>query len=134
MIEPKEVTGFEIPVVMTLSRWINEFKVRAEALDTIVAQTMTEKATKEKVAMLERHAKIGNQLQQISFEFLDNPENQKKLNMSTALKMLVEGIRIERESLGLPNIIAKISDTSDEKLMDEINQLLGSAELEQLDE
>ena len=124
MIEP--TPDRQIPGEMTLKRWIrDDFLNRAEALDITVSAVVKEKAITEKIEMLTRHAEIGNKMQDIAIEYLD--EHKDKLNQNTAVRLLIEGIRIERESRGLPTMITQINEVTDEKLMAQIQELMENA-------
>lgn len=123
LIDPPE--GFGIPGVPTIYKWIDDFKIRAEPLDRKISEIMETKAVTKKVEMLTRHAEIGNKMQSIAMEYLQ--ENSEKINANIAVKLLVEGIRIERESLGLPTLITATQDATDEKLMSEIQRMLGES-------
>lgn len=115
-----------IPSEATLKKWIeNDFVSRAEPLDITVSAVLKEKAVTEKIEMLTRHAEIGNKMQNMAIEYLD--EHKDKLNQNTAVRLLIEGIRIERESRGLPTMITQINEVTDEKLMQKIQDLMENA-------
>jgi len=120
LIEPTQTNT--IPGEMTLKRWIEEFRVMAEPIDKQVVEYVSEKAITEKVEMLTRHAQIGQGMQDLALDYLE--KNKEKINQNSAVRLLIEGIRIERESRGLPTMITKIQDSSDEDLMKQIQNLM----------
>ena len=120
-IEPNQ--DGQTPSMEVLSSWItNIFKARAEEYDLAVQQKVKETAVTEKIEMLERHASIGKEMQDISIEYLRNHKDDLKPN--TALKMLVDGVRIERESKGLPTLITETVNTTDEDLQKALEKLM----------
>jgi hypothetical protein len=119
-----------VPSRQTLSKWINDFVIRAREIDAQVQSEMQKISVREKVEMLNRHSEIGVEIQNMAIEYLRN--NKDKIKENTALRMLVEGIRIERESRGLPTLITKTVDASDEKLMEEIENLLKSGGIDEM--
>jgi hypothetical protein len=60
-------------------------------------------------------------------------EKQDELSSNALVRLLIEGIRIERESRGIPQALEKMVNKTDEELLDEIAQLTGGAEVEILD-
>jgi hypothetical protein len=61
-------------------------------------------------------------MQDFAIDYLER--NKEKINQNSAVRLLIEGIRIERESRGLPTMITKIQDSSDEDLMKQIQNLM----------
>lgn len=112
-----------IPNWSTVENWLEDFFVpRAEELDTEIKKQLDSMVVAEKVEMLKRHAEVGVQMQNMSIEYLN--EHRDEISAPAAVRMLVEGIRIERESRGIPAALDKIRDMNDEELMDEIKQLV----------
>ena len=124
---PAELDEFgRLPTAFLLANWImEEFVPRAELLDKQVKEQLDSLVVAEKVEMLKRHADIGFKMQDMAINFLN--ENQDVLSAPAAVRLLVEGIRIERESRGIPAALDKLRDMSDEKLMDEIKSLMTSS-------
>jgi len=123
-----------LPTISLLSQWItDEFKPRSELLDSRVKEQLDAMVIAEKVEMLRRHAEIGLRMQEMSIRFLN--ENQDVLSAPAAVRLLVEGIRIERESRGIPAALDKMQNMSDEQLLDEIKELMtsSSVSLEEID-
>lgn len=123
-----------IPNWSTVEKWLEEtFVPRANELDEEIKRRLDSMVVAEKVEMLKRHAEIGVQMQNVSIEYLN--EHKDEISAPAAVRMLVEGIRIERESRGIPAALDKIRDMNDEELMDEIKQIVTGAgvKLEDLD-
>lgn len=123
-----------VPNWSTVESWLEDFFVpRARELDEEVKRQLDSLVIKEKVEMLKRHAEVGVQMQNMSIEYLN--EHRDEISAPAAVRMLVEGIRIERESRGIPAALDKIRDMNDEELMDEIKQLVTGAgvKLEDID-
>lgn len=132
-ISPELDERKRIPTVSLLKKWIaSEFNIRAKELDDAVKRELDNRLIAEKVEMLKRHAELGLQMQDMAINFLN--ENVDTLSAPAAVRMLVEGVRIERESRGIPAAIDKMMNMSDEQLMKEVQGLIteGST-LEELD-
>lgn len=117
-----------LPSIQILSKWKNDFnwEERANQLDIEVKAKVDGEVVAEKAEMLQRHALLGRRMQDIALEYLE--EHQDELKSNNAVRLLVEGVRIERESLGLPSIISEIVKTSDEDLLKSIVDLLGDVD------
>ena len=79
----------------------------------------------EKVEMLSRHTKLGQEMQDMALDYLK--ENVDELSSPAAIRLLVEGIRIERESRGVPEALEKISKMSDEQLLSEVKKIVSQS-------
>ena len=118
------------PSLMTIQNWIaDEFRPRAEELNKTITTELEGRLVKEKVEMLHRHAIIGQKLTDKAIEYLNTNEF---TSANQALRALVEGIRIERDSRGLPEALEKLSGASDEKIVSDVKKLLekGSVSIE----
>lgn len=117
------------PAVTSIAIWINKyFKPQAEILDAQVAKELEQRMVAEKVEMLSRHAKLGQEMQDMALDYFEN--HPADLNPSTSVRLLVEGVRIERESRGLPQALEKMMDKSDEELLEEVKKLIGEGDAE----
>lgn len=116
------------PSIRTLIMWKDEYKweERADKLDIEIKAKVDGEVIAEKAEMLKRHALTGRRMQDIAIEYLE--EHKDDLKPNSAVRLLVDGIRIERESLGLPSIVSEVIKTSDEDLLKSITDLLGSVE------
>lgn len=124
MPNPKEF-GLDVglPSETTLKVWYREiFVERGAALDEEVSRKMAEMLVAEKVQMLNNHVELAATMQKMALEYLE--ENKDKMNAPTAVRMLVEAVRIERESRGIPRTLEKMANISDTDLMKEIEDLL----------
>jgi len=125
MIPPEKVSG-EIPSQSTLVDWIrDEFTEKADELDRQVMEHVGARLVAEKVEMLRRHADTGKEMHRMATEWLET--NAGELTASTAIRLLVEGVRIERESAGLPEALKKMMSMNDEDLLEEVQMMLSNA-------
>jgi hypothetical protein len=122
IIEPVSGTTVK-PSSKDLKKWIDEeFRDKADSLDRQMTKALTEQVVVSRVEMLKRHADIGKSMQNMAMAYFDTHEND--LNANAAIKMLVEGIRVERESSGIPEAIAKMTNMSDEQLLKELEDII----------
>jgi hypothetical protein len=49
------------------------------------------------------------------------------LKVPNAVKLLIEGVRIERDSRGIPQALEKMMDKSDEELLKEIQMIISKS-------
>jgi len=118
-----------IPTVNGLKFWIDvEFVPRARILDSLIKEKMDTIIVAEKIEMLKRHANIGKNMQEGALKWLEENGND-LMNSSAAVRLLVEGIRIERESVGIPTSLEKIMHLSDEDLQKEVEKILTQGKL-----
>lgn len=132
---PPDVAG-DKPSRETLGNWMNfqGWRKRSELLDEEVKQQIEAHAIAEKVEMLTRHAEVGKQLQQDGALFLK--DNLDQLTPSTAVRMIVEGVRIEQNSRGIGTAFKEMVEMSDSELTTKIEDLLSKSKVEilQIDE
>jgi len=120
--------GNKLPAKSTLGSWIKEdFEERARVLDEQIIQELEERSIAEKVEMFQRHAEIGNFMQHSALEWLR--DNADRLTVSSAIRLLVEGVRIEKESRGLPQALEKMMKMTDEDLLEEVQRLVSRSPL-----
>ena len=117
-----------VPKTSAIKNWIHKWKSDAEILDEQVKVELEGRMIKEKVKMLSRHARIGVRMQDLALNYIE--ENKDDLTSSTAVRMLVAGVEIERDSRGLPEALEKILTQSDEKILDRIKELTKNAPVE----
>lgn len=121
-IMPPDETGTK-PSISALQVWVyQDFKPQAEELDDIVRKELEGKLVKEKVEMFQRHSKVGVKMQDIALKFFD--EHEEELTAHSAVRLLVEGVRIERESRGVGDLVEKLSKSSDEDLFKQIEDIV----------
>lgn len=122
----------EVPSLSTVNKWIREiFIPQASVLDEQVSRELEQRMVAEKVEMLSRHAKIGVKMQDTALRYID--DHLDELNTPSAVRLLVEGVRIERESRGLPQALERMMDKSDEELLEEVKKLIGESPAEIID-
>lgn len=110
-----------IPGIDTLRNWIEkEFTERALSLDQEVDRQMQEQVVQQKVEMLRRHAEIAKTMQSQALDYLS--ENGLG-NSKNALAALINGLKIERDSVGVIPFFEKLGDMSDDALMLQLQKL-----------
>ena len=127
VIEADANTGCK-PSLPVLRNWMMDFREQATFLDSQVAKQLEEQMIAEKVEMLDRHAKLGVELQDKASKYLNEHEDELKVPM--AIKMLIEGVRIERESRGIASALEKMLEKSDDDLLKEVIALVNKAPVE----
>jgi hypothetical protein len=126
LIQPQESTGL-IPENPTLQRWILEFEEQAAELDAEIQEKIREKEIQKKTEMLERHAELGKRMTEVARQYLE--EHKDSLKPPAAVRLLVEGVEIERKSRGLPSLITAVNKADDEDIMNMINDILKEVEV-----
>lgn len=117
------------PTLQTLKNWIHkDWTPRANLLDEQVREELEARAVQEKVEMLDRHAKLGKHLQTKGLQYIE--DNYDRLTASTAVRMVVEGVKIEQSSVGVGTALRKMLDSSDEDLLKEAMEILEKADVE----
>lgn len=134
-VMPEDELG-RVPNLDVIRRWMKHYdwSGRANEMDKLVQQEVQKTAIAEKVKMLQRHAEVSFEMINIGFDYIK--ENGAE-STSNAVRLITEGVKIERESRGLSDAIAKISQMDDDKLDHTISQLLSrltNEELEELEE
>lgn len=127
-IPPCEATGNNKPTIFTVSKWVMEFRERAIPLDEQVMMQVNERMIAEKVEMLNRHADLAIEMQDMGIQYLR--EHETEMKSSEAVKLLVAGIEIERESRGIATTVEKIGRMSDAELNKEIEKLITKSNVE----
>ena len=128
-IIPKSPSG-HLPTLPVLQKWArdNNWRDRAEKQDEKVRQELEEKLVAVKVEMLERHAETGKEIQQIGLDYIrDNPD---KITPGIAVRMIVEGIRVEEGSRGIGAAFKKAVEMTDEDLLSTVEDLLLKSKVE----
>ena len=126
IIDADTSTGTK-PSTVTLRAWIgNDFVEMAKTLDDQVIRQMNEKLVQEKVAMLSRHARVGEEMQNMAIEFLQTHELD---SSASAIRLWMEGTKLERESRGIPEMIRKMMSLSDDDLLKEISNMVTNSPL-----
>jgi DNA polymerase I-like protein with 3'-5' exonuclease and polymerase domains len=118
------------PSIEAVISWIKseEFQSRASLLDEQVMSQINQKMIAEKVEMLNRHADVGIQMQNMAMTYLQ--EHKEDLGISASVRLLVAGVEVERESRGIATTVEKIGRMSDTELEKEIQTLIERAPVE----
>lgn len=123
------------PDARILGGWVDSlFLVRAMVLDEQVAQALDSKLIGEKVEMFNRHVSIAMDMQQKAIDYLN--DHAKDLGTRNAIRLLEQGIKIERQSRGVPTLVG-IAEQTDDKLMNQLKQLVSGSpvvDIEAVDE
>lgn len=120
MIHPNDEGN--TPSFETLNNWKKEWIEKADELDAEFYGQVTVEAIAEKAEMLRRHTQVGTKMQDMAIKYLE--ENEDELTVNSATRLLIEGVRIERESRGIPDTLSKLSEKSDDELLNELQKLM----------
>lgn len=115
----------KLPADTTVDSWIMEYRERAMEMDVVVHQEVEAAVIAEKIEMLKRHAVTAVRMQDVALEYIDSHRGD--MSMPAAIRLLVEGVRIERESRGIPQALDKMLKMTDEELIAEVKQLISSS-------
>ncbi len=119
-IEP--ISGMK-PKVTTLREWAyKDWKEWADEMDELVMQEIQGRTIEEKVKMFERFTETAQEMQNLALEWLR--ENKTKINAIAAVRLLVDGVRIESEARGVPEVLRRMVKMTNDELLDEVKQLL----------
>lgn len=129
-VMPADELGFT-PERSTVQTWVTEWNKRAEILDEQIKAELEARMVHEKVNMLARHADIGKRITDKALEYLDENDFP---SAATALRALTEGIRIERESRGLPDAIRKMTLAEDDDVLKQVEELMSKVDIIEDDE
>uniref|UniRef100_A0A6H1ZBA6 Uncharacterized protein n=1 Tax=viral metagenome TaxID=1070528 RepID=A0A6H1ZBA6_9ZZZZ len=119
------------PARSTVDDWIKNYGwiERADALDVQRSNLLDQRAIERRADMLERQAKIGKALLDKGYEYIEENE---PASIAEAVKLVVEGKNMERESLGYSEILKKYSRMQNTELDQELRKLLGTGEDEDI--
>ena len=133
LLEKPEPMSDKYPQPSTLKTWIdNEFTAEAIFLDEQIAEELEKRLVSEKIEMLARHAEIAEKMQNEAWNWFESTqivdeEGNKHLdlgNARTAITLLVEGLKIERESRGVAVISEKFAKMTDGELVDKLREFV----------
>lgn len=110
------------PSFETLNNWKIEWIKKAEELDAEFYGQVAAEAMADKAEMLRRHTTVATKMQDMAIKYLE--ENEAELTINNATRLLIEGVRIERESRGIPDALDKMSEKTDDELMKELQKLV----------
>jgi hypothetical protein len=118
---PKDDQGRSPSKAILEIHWIPNWKQRADVLDAESSNILDKNLIEERVQMLEKQAEQGKRLQEMGMKFFDDHDLKDE---AVALRMIVQGVEIERNSRGLSVALQRISSMSDETLQNELNKQL----------
>lgn len=119
------------PTKLMLANWIREdFVPMADKMDAEVADQLKDKLIQEKVEMVQRHTAVAKHMQEMAIKYLN--ANEKDLSPHIAVRLLVEGIRIESENVGIPAVLKKMAQMTDDDLLKEVQDLMERSPVELL--
>jgi len=125
IIPPDPDTGRK-PNIHTLSVWRTDYFIpKAATMDEEFYDQITAVAIQEKVEMLQRHSAMSVKMQRLAEDYI--VEHEEDLTINSAIRLLIEGVRIERESKGIPDALQKMSDMSDDELLEEVKAILSES-------
>jgi len=118
------VTGKEVNT-KTINGWIQgDFETYAEFLDSQVIKKIDSQLIEERVEMLNRHAQYAKDLIEKSWEYIE--ENGLE-NSRNAVNAIIQGIKVERESSGLPvRELLDVQNKSDSELIESLRDVVKS--------
>lgn len=128
LIPIPETANGRKPSLNALHNWTKDFIVRAKTLDDGVRESLNNALVQTKIEMLKRHVAIAKEMQEIGIGWLKN--NIGELTGASAVRMATEGIRIERESVGIPGALQRMSEKTDEELLQDVVKLLEESKIE----
>lgn len=110
-----------IPTEMIISQWMDIWNEDADRLDLEVKKSIDLDLVSQRAEMLKRQAQNARFIQDKAMEYLTAHGFDKA---GDAIRGLVEGTRIERESRGLGEALDRIFKMDDEALRKELEYLL----------
>lgn len=110
------------PTLSVLDGWIKErFVPKAFMLDEEAAERLDRDLVAVKVEMMQRHVQLSQEMQDLGIGYL---RNEGVDDAKTAVRLLVEGINIENKNAGIAEIVRRMQDWSDEKVLDELRKAI----------
>ena len=126
-IEP--VSGMK-PKITTIREWVyRDWKEWADEMDQVVTNEIEGRLVEEKVEMFIRFTELGKEMQDIAMAWLRDTANN-KLNAIAVVRLLVDGIQTEKEARGVPQVLRKMLNATDEDLLKRAKQLIEKAPIE----
>lgn len=121
---PVDSNNGKSPDILTITRWRDDgnWEERANSLDSAVVTSNNNKIISERIEMYKEHVQISNSLIAKGKEYLENHDI---LDAQDALRAITLGIEIQRASVGQASYGEKILSMGDEKLVKELQTLLG---------
>lgn len=120
----------EKPGVQTLRNWMqyDEWIERTEELDREIRNQIQKEQVGATVEMLERHAKLGREMQDIARTWI--VDHKDELGPGSAVRLLIEGVNMEQATKSIPDLLMKLRDMDDDKLLENIEKMMLEAPAE----
>lgn len=115
------------PTANLIAKWIEdgEWSIRADILDEQASTGLDKELIATRIEVFKKHAEIGQTLQEYGLKYFEEHELK---NEAIALKAILDGARLERESMGLGMALTKIFSMGDNDIQKEIQKLLNKSE------
>lgn len=110
----------EKPSLEVVRMWLNQdWKFRADYINSRAQEVADEDLIQRKAEMLKQQAERGRKLQLMGIEYLES-EGGGFDSSSSAVSAIINGAKLERESMGIGDLIERMSRMSDTELKSEI--------------
>jgi len=121
------------PAHLTLGKWKrdDDWEKRANEMDQEAAIQIQKKLIDDRVKMFEEHAEFGEHLRVQALYYLQENELS---SANEAMRLLTIAVNMERESVGLSDILKKLKDMEDVDLKDKIAYLMKKGQLTDFEE
>lgn len=116
------------PSPSLISKWMvdGDWYIRADILDEQASTSLEQILVRDRVEMFKKQAEMGRLLQEKGMDYIKSEDF--KVNGMTALRMVIDGAQLEKESVGLTVALTRIYALDDKQIQDEIKKLLSQAE------
>jgi hypothetical protein len=101
----------------------DEWKKRADGMDSEVSREMNKEAIEEKILMLKRHADAAGRLVKLDLDYLDNHNIDKSAD---AIRAISVGIEQERAARGMPIALNEMEKWTTDQLVSYIEKQLST--------
>lgn len=125
-LEPDE--RGHVPGYSTLRSWRTEYdwEERADELDKKASLDIQKKLIDDRRRMLEEHIDVGKSMREKALNYLETHEIE---TGHQAIRLLELAIRVEKESVGLPDVLEELGKLEDTELTERIAKILEGSEV-----
>lgn len=118
--------NLKVPVLQ-LRKWHEtlQWEARADDLDLMSYYRAEQQLVEERAQMIQRHRAVGQTLIAKGLRYMQGNEIYTE---SGALRALEAGVAIERQSLGMPQLVAAVQNMSVEQLRNMLGQLVAQVD------
>lgn len=115
------------PSLATLKTWrvLDNWELKAEVLDGKASIVVDQRAIDERAQMLEEHSQAGAELRKKGVKYVQDHEPE---NFQDAIRAIVQGSTLERQSRGLMGVLTKIASADNDELNSMLRQYLGAGD------